>query len=466
MNRRISLGAAIAFMLIVAAATFSATMILAQNSFNKKSADLEQRREMYLKFSELDRVVRGNYGGTINETTLMDSVARGYIRGIDDKYSVYLSAEEYKRITQNKEGEDVGIGAVLEISPEGYLLVTEVYPDSPAQVAEITAGDLIVKIDDVDLTADNVEHYYTAIQGAAGTKVALVVRKGTEDVIIPELTRRVVAVPSVSSRIIPDIGVGYIRIKQFNDNTSDQFNREFNKMIEAGATSLIFDVRDNKGSSMTAAVRILDKLVPEGVIYALTYRDGTTEVAASSDANEINLPMAVLTNGTTASAAELFAADLRDFGKASIIGQNTLGKGVRQNRIRLSDGSAVDLTVATINPVSGTSFNGTGIKPEYEVQPTEGDWTKMDETTDAQLKKAIEVVLAIKKAGETVQAEASSAASGQDEQSSQPEPQPSSVPESSSSTVPESSEESSEESESSEEESQAEDNGDNEESSE
>lgn len=429
MNRRVSLGAAIAFMLIVAAATFSATMIFAQNSFNQKSADLEQRREMYAKFSELDRVVRGNYGGTINETALMDSVAQGYIKGIGDKYGAYLSAEEIKRLNQNKEGEDVGIGAVLEISPEGYLLVTEVYPDSPAQVAEIAAGDLIVKIDDTDLTPENVEYYFTAIQGAAGTKVSLVVRKGTEDVIIPDLTRRVVAVPSVYSRLIPETGVGYILIKQFNDNTADQFNREFNKMIDAGATSLIFDVRDNKGSSLIPAIRILDKLVPEGVIYSLTYRDGTTEAMTMSDANEINLPMTVLTNGGTASSAELFAADLHGFGKASIVGQSTAGKGVRLNRIKLSDGSAIDLSVALITPASGTSFNETGLKPDYDVQPVEGDWTKLDETTDPQLKKAIEVVLAIKKAGETVQAEASSSSTVQEESSPQPESQPQPEPE-------------------------------------
>lgn len=447
MNRKVSLGAAIAFMFVVSAMVFSATMIFAQNNFNQKSADLEQRREMYAKFSELDRAVRGNYSRTINETVLMDSVAQGYIKGIGDRYGAYLSAEEVKRLAQNKEGEDVGIGAVLEISPEGYLLVTEVYPDSPAQVAEITAGDLIVKIDDTDLTPDNVEYFFNAIQGAAGTKVSLVVRKGAEDVIVPDLTRRVVAVPSVYSRLIAETSAGYISIRQFNENTADQFNREFNKMIDAGATCLIFDVRDNKGGWMNSAVRILDKLVPEGVIYSLTYRDGTTEVGATSDANEIALPMVVIANGGTASAAELFAADLRDFGKASIIGQTTFGKGVMLDRIRLSDGSVVDLTVALFNPASGVNFDGTGIKPDYEVQPVDADWTKLDETLDPQLKKALEVVLAMEKAEATVQAEASSSAPGQSQpepQSSAPEPQPQPEPSSSTPEPPPPSSESSE----------------------
>lgn len=462
MNRRISLGAAIAFAIIVAAATFSMTMIFAQDNFNKKSADLDRSRTTYAKFSDVDRTVRENYSGVINETLLMDSVAQGYIKGLGDKYAAYISAEEYKKLMQTKEGEDVGIGAVLESAPGGYLLVTEVYPDSPAQVAGIEVEDLIVKIDDTNLTPEIAEQAQSLIQGEAGTKLSLVVRKGSEDITITDLTRRIVAVPSVYSRMIADTGVGYIAIRQFNDNTSDQFNREFNKVVEAGANCLIFDVRDNKGSSLNSAVRIIDKLVPEGVIYSATYKDGTTEVRETSSSNEITLPMVVLTNAATSSAAELFAQDLKDFGKASTVGTTTMGKGVILQRIPLSDGSAIELTVATLNPNSGTTFDGVGIKADYEVQG-DGDWTIQDETTDPQLKKALEVALATRKAEATIQNEAStpstpeSSASEPVPPASQAEPPAQQTPESSedegssaeSSEGEESSEESSEGGESS-----------------
>jgi len=363
MNKKISLGAALAFMLIVAAATFSSTWIYAQTAFNERSTDLERRREMYAKFTEVDTVVRENYSGIINETLLMDSVAWGYIKGIGDRYGAYISAEEYRRLTRSKEGEDVGIGAVLEVSADGYLLVAEVYPDSPAQVAGIVEGDLIIKINDVGITHDNAEMFLSSIQGEAGTRLSLLIRRGTEETLIPELTRRVVAVPSVYSRIIPETNVGYIMIKQFNDNTPDQFSRELRRVIDAGADCLIFDVRDNRGASMSAAVRIIDNLVPEGPIYSATYRDGTTEVKEYSDAHEINMPMVVIINGGTSSSAELFAQNLKDFGKGSIVGQTSAGVGVIQNRIRLSDGSAIDLTTGLITSAAGVNFDGTGVNP-------------------------------------------------------------------------------------------------------
>lgn len=425
MNRKIPLGASIAFMLIVAAATFSATMTFAQSYFNQKATDLERSREMYLKFTEVDSTVRENYSGTINEEQLMDSVARGYIAGLGDKYASYLSAEEYKRLLQSREGEDVGIGVVAEISADGYLSVLEVYPDSPAQLAGIVAGDDIIKIGEVNLSSENVGQAAGMLQGEAGTKISLIVRKdGTEDVSIPDLTRRAIAVPSVYARMIPDTKVGYMLIKQFNNHTADQFNRELNKLVEAGAVCLVFDVRDNKGVSITPSVRVLDKLVPAGTVYSLGYKDGTVEESAVSDANEINLPMVVLVNGGTSSAAELFAQNLKDFGKASIVGQTTAGKGVMLNRLKLSDGSAVELTVATLLPRSGVTFDGVGVKPDYDILP-EGDWTEQDELSDPQLKKAIELALAMRKVEAQVQAESSASSEASVPQST-PDPTPSS----------------------------------------
>ena len=425
MNKKISLGAALAFMLIVAAATFSSTWIYAQTAFNERSTDLERRREIYAKFTEVDTTVRENYSGTINETQLMDSVAWGYIKGVGDRYGAYISAEEYKRLTRSKEGEDVGIGAVLEVSADGYLSVVEVYPDSPAQVAGIVEGDLIVKINDVNITPENAEMFLSSIQGEAGTKLSLVVRKGSEETLIPELTRRIVAVPSVYSRIIPETSVGYIMIRQFNDNTPDQFSRELRRMIDAGADCLIFDVRDNKGASLSAAVRIIDNLVPEGPVYSAIYRDGTTEVKEYSDAHEIAMPMVVIINGNTSSSAELFAQNLKDFGKGSIVGQTSMGRGAIQNRIRLSDGSAIDLTTALITSAAGVNFDGAGVKPDYDVPlPAGTDWLALDEATDAQLIKALEVVLAMRRVEETTAAEAEAEAVPEPVPVPEPQPQP------------------------------------------
>jgi carboxyl-terminal processing protease len=390
MNKRISLGAAIAFAFIVAAATFSMTVIYSLRSFNERVNNLKEREVMYEKFTEIDRVVRDNYIGAIKETQLMDSVAQGYIAGAGDTYARYISAEEYAKLTTQSEEENVGIGAVVEVSPDGYLSVLEVYDDSPALTAGMQVGDLIVKIDDTDLTMENVEAQRSAIYGHQGTKIALLVRRGGEEFLL-DMTRRVVVAPSVYAHMITDTEIGYIQIKEFNSGTSDQFNRELDRVIAAGAKSLIFDLRDNKGGVMRQATRILDRLVPAGVIYTAQRKDGTVE-EVRSDGNAIDLPMAVLTNSGTASAAELFAQVLKDYNKARTVGTVTAGKGVMQDIIKLSDGSAIELTVAYYNPPVSPNFNGIGVTPDFDVA-LDGDWTMLDEETDAQLKKAIEVAV-------------------------------------------------------------------------
>jgi carboxyl-terminal processing protease len=212
-----------------------------------------------------------------------------------------------------------------------------------------------------------------------------------------------VAIPSVYSRVIAAENVGYISIRQFNANTPDQFARELRRVLAEGVDSLIFDVRDNPGTSYEAAARILDRLVPEGALYSATYSDGTVNVVGISDANETPLPMTALVNAGTLEAAELFAQDLKDFGKAGIVGSATGGKGVLLDRLKLSDGSAIDLTVAEINTASGYTYNGVGVKPDFDVPMTD-PWTSLDENTDAQLKKAIEVVVAQFRASQTAQA--------------------------------------------------------------
>lgn len=351
MNKRVSLGAALAALLMVAAVTFSMTWIYARNTFNQRVTDLTEREQMFEKFAEINKHVRNNFYGSINNTLLMDNVARGYMEGIDDKYSTYITAEEYKKRTQSEE-EYVGIGAVIEQAPDDfYLVVTEVYPDSPAQVAGIEAGDLIVKIDDTDLTRENSRQMLESIVGPQGSRITMVTRRGSEERPLVEMTRRAITIPTVEAHMMEQASpdeplVGYIRIMEFGERTYDQFNRELQRLMDAGAQSLIFDVRDNSGGVMRSATRILDKLLPDGVLLSALHKDGTVEVQATSDANAINLPMTVLVNGGSESAAELFAQVIRDYEKGHIVGAVTAGKGVMQSTIRLSDGSAIELTVA------------------------------------------------------------------------------------------------------------------------
>ncbi|MDD2956103.1 MAG: S41 family peptidase [Oscillospiraceae bacterium] len=413
MGKKVSLGATVALMLMAAAIAVTTTFIYSQSQFNGKMVNLTEREAMYSKLSELDRIARNNYIGEVDEENLNDYIARGYIAGLGDKYARYFDAESYKVYTQELEGRVVGIGVEAKLDPSGYILIDTVYDDSPAAINGLLPGDLIVKVDEIDVNADTYNQAVEGIRGEEGTRVTLTVRRDNEDTEIP-VTRRKVNIPTVFSRLI-DGNVAYIRISEFSDSTAEQFSRQVDDLIASGAQALIFDVRNNGGGTLTSVSAMLDKLLPRGTIVSATYKSGKTEVLATSDAGEILLPMAVLTNSKTASAAELFTQALKDYEKAKSVGSTTFGKGSMQEVKKLNDGSAVNLTVATYFPPSGVSYDGVGIKPDYEVQilaELENNLENLNENTDPQLKKALEVVLT------AVRAESNSSGASEEESSS------------------------------------------------
>lgn len=421
MSKKVSLGATLTLMAMVAAVTVSVTVMYYQNVFNGKMVNLTEREAMYSKLSELDRIARNSYIGEVDEANLTDYLARGYVAGLGDRYARYFDAESYKDYMQELEGRVVGIGIEAGMDPSGYIVVQTVYADSPASINGIQAGDLIVKVDDIDVNAETSQQAADAVRGEEGTRVTLVIRRDNEDTEIP-ITRRKVDIPTVFSRVVEG-NVGYVRISEFSDSTASQFDKQVDALISQGVTALIFDVRNNGGGTLTSVTDMLDKLLPQGTIVSATYKNGKTEVLATSDAAEVSLPMAVLTNGKTASAAELFTQALKDYGKAKSVGSLTYGKGSMQEVKKLNDGSAVNLTVATYYPPSGESYDGIGIKPDYEVQilaELENNLTDLDENTDPQLKKALEVVLAGVRAENTpVEGELSSSGGAENASSGQ-----------------------------------------------
>ena len=195
MNKKISLGAALALMFVITAVTFSITMIFSRQMFSATVTNVSQREAMYDKLAEIDSYVRKNYYGTIDETTLNDYLSLGYIAGISDRYATYYSAEDYAAKQQEDAGKLVGIGIRATKNESGFIQVTEVYRDSPAAEVGIKSGDMIVKVNDVDVTADTYEKAISEIGGKAGTKVNLTVRSDNKDREISEITRRVVATP-------------------------------------------------------------------------------------------------------------------------------------------------------------------------------------------------------------------------------------------------------------------------------
>lgn len=393
MNKKISLGTAIALMFVVAAVTFSATVLYASDKFNQTVSNITEREAMYDKIAEIDTYVRNNFIGDIDEETLLDRIAAGYMDGIEDTYGEYYTVEEYERITSNNEGKIVGIGITASRTENGYILVEEVYPDSPAAAAQIVAGELIVKVNDIDLSPETYEEGIAEIAGQAGTTLSLVVRNGNEDREITEITRRKVQKPTVYSTSFDS--VGYVRLTEFNGSTYDQFKTAVETLLNNGATSLIFDVRDNGGGTLDAVVKVLDMLLPEGDIATSIDKDGIVEVIGVSDPSCVTVPMAVLTNSRTASAAELFTQALRDYGVAKSVGETTYGKGTMQVYHKLKDGSAIKVTTNKYNPPVSPNYDGIGLVPDYEVVLETGDILGVDAISpemDVQLATAVEYV--------------------------------------------------------------------------
>lgn len=414
MNKKISLGAAIFLMLIFMAATVSMTMIYSQRNFNKKVRDLKDRESRYSKIAEIDNYVQNRYIGTIVAEDLTDAAAAGFLAGIGDPYAKYYDKTSYDLLLADYSGNSVQIGVVTEKNESGYIKVTQVYPDSPAQAAGIQQDDLIVKINDTDISSENYSDAVEMLKGEPGTKMTIVVRRGVEESTL-ELTRRFVETPSVSTDML-DHHIGFVKFKEFNDTTPDQFNKRVNKLIDDGAQALIFDVRGVNAGVLRSVAQVLDKLLPEGVIVSSTDKDGNTTVLETSDATEVALPMAVLMNEKTSGEAELFAQAIKDYEKGKLVGSKTAGKGTAQTIIPLTDGSAIKITTARYNPPVSLSYDGVGVKPDFEVKMSEDQLEHAvgDPEFDVQLKKAVEVVTAGIK-----QAESSSSQASSEESSSQ-----------------------------------------------
>lgn len=383
MNKKITLGLALSLIAVSIAVTFILTSFFSLQSFNKKVVDVNEKGKKYSALQTLDNFVRENYYGDINEETLEDGILKGYVSGLDDKYSRYLTEEEYLTELNDNSGSLVGLGLTLTEDASGYVRISEILSNSPAAESGLEADDIIIRVDGIDVKDMGFEESLNALKGTEGSSVSLTVRRNGSDKDY-SFTRRAIQVTTVEAEMLGNM-VGYIRITGFKENTPEQFIGALERMTVNGAESLVFDLRDNTGGLVSALSDCLDPLLPEGVVATAEYSDGHSETLIYSDESELNMPMAVIVNDNTASSAELFAASLHDFGKAVLVGGQTYGKGVMQVTTEFDDGSAVVLTVARYQTVYSPCYDGIGLTPDY---PVEND----DPTIDAQFNKAVELV--------------------------------------------------------------------------
>lgn len=395
MGKKITLGTAITLIIIAVAITVSLTMVLALRNFNEKVSGITERENMFAKFTEIDNYVRQNRSD-IDEETLMDGVAKGYLSGINDPYALYMSAETYSAYVAASSQTVAGVGITASMDSDGYMLVGKVYDGSTAASAGILPGDLIIKVDDINLSADTYAEAEALLIGEAGTKVTLKVRRDGEDTEM-EITRRVLTPTNVTA--VPFDNYYYIRVDDFTESTPDQFSKAVEKAISAGAQYLVFDVRSVNSGLISSAATVLDRLVGSGDMLYVEYNDGSKETLYTSNSRETDIPMVVLVNESTAGAAEFFAAGLRDFGKAKIVGMQTAGVGSLQKIYKLDDGSAIQLTIGKYYLAnSDTAWESFGVVPDHMVSldytPDFSNLSAIDPGFDAQFAKAIEVASA------------------------------------------------------------------------
>ncbi|MBQ2264360.1 MAG: S41 family peptidase [Oscillospiraceae bacterium] len=392
MNKQISLGLAISIAALAAAVTFIVTSFFSLRSFNEKVQAVKEKAEKYERLEVIDSYVRSNYYTELDEESLVNGMLKGYMSGLNDPYSNYMTPEEYQSLQEKESGRTVGIGVTVTMNEEGYIHIIEVQKGSPAEKAGLLKDDLVVAVNEQDVLEIGFDEAVTQVKGEEGTRAVLTIRREGKADRIYRITRETFDLITVDSKLLSG-EIGYISISAFRENTPQQFHEAMETLTANGAKALIFDVRNNGGGLLNSLEEIVDPLLPEGEIATATYQDGTTETALYSDAQETDIPMAVLINGNSASAAELFAASLRDFKDAQLVGATSFGKGIMQVTTALEDGGGLTLTVATYQTTRSDCYHGVGLEPDVPVEAApETEITAIDPDTDPQLAKAIEVL--------------------------------------------------------------------------
>ena len=349
--------------------------------------DIYVHSGLYSKLSGIQGVLDSKFLYPYDEEKAADIAALGITASLEDPYTIYYDKKQFSDYKNLSKGDFIGIGVTVVWDKEkDEILVTSVMENSPGEKAGIIAGDVIVAVDGIAYSGSQMTEAVNKIKGAENTTVQLTIKRGTKNSDLT-LTRERIHEDTVSCSMKDD-KIGYIRISAFNDtmsqkdpSTDKEFEKAIDELTEKGMKKLIIDLRDNGGGDLQVVSNIIDSIVPEGIIMYYEDRFGNrTEM--KSDKEEMTLPIVVLVNGNSASASELMTGALKDYKKATVIGEKTYGKGVMQNVIGFSDGSGMTVTVAKYYTPLGTCVESTGITPDITV-------TNSGEA-DTQLKTAID----------------------------------------------------------------------------
>ncbi|MFR5191244.1 MAG: S41 family peptidase [Lachnospiraceae bacterium] len=342
------------------------------------------------KLGVLENTIKQYFWQDVDESTLEEGVYKGLLESLDDPYSVYYTHDELVQLQQQTEGIYYGIGAYISQDNEmGYVRVSKIIKNTPAEASGLQQDDYIYKVDGEDMQGKDSSYVVSKIKGEAGTKVTItVVREGATDPIDIEVERQKIESPTVEYQML-DNDMAYIQITEFDLVTTDQFEQAYKQAQADGMKGLILDLRSNPGGNLSTVCDIARMILPKGLIVYTEDKYGKREEYTCDGANQIKVPLVVLTNGYSASASEILAGAVKDYGIGTLVGTTTYGKGIVQKVINLSDGSAVKLTVSNYFTPNGNNIHKIGIEPDVEV---EFDAEQYKNGVDNQLEKAKEVL--------------------------------------------------------------------------
>lgn len=334
------------------------------------------------------------YLGEVDENKLIEGAIKGYIEGLDDPYTEYVSSEDMKDYTDSLMGNFIGIGIyMVKDEDSGRIQVLSPIKESPAEKVGILPGDLIIKVDDVEYTADDMTKAANIIKGEEGSKVKLEILR--EDKTLDfEITREKITTNPIITEVL-DNNIGYIEVTSFDEDTAVHFKEKFEELQKQNIKSLIIDLRNNGGGIVDEATKIADYIVEKGSdLLITTDKNGKEEITKAQEDPIINMPIVILVNENTASASEILSGALKDLGKATLVGTTTYGKGVIQQFLSLTDGSGLKITTEEYFTPNRTKINKVGIEPNEVVELPKEVENKflVEKDQDTQLKKAIELL--------------------------------------------------------------------------
>ena len=350
--------------------------------------------ETVQKLNYLESLIDEEYLDEKDEDSLREGLYAGLMSGLNDPYSVYYTAEQYKELNTSNEGSYVGIGAVLQKDEDGGAQIVQLYEGGSGEQAGLKKGDVLKAIDGEDVTEKETADIAAMIKESDKDSVTLTVQRAEQkETLDIKVEIRDVEIQTVSHEMLDD-ETGYIRISEFSEVTSNQYKKAFEDLQDKGIKKLVVDLRNNPGGLLNAVCDVLRQILPEGLIVYTEDKNGKKEEEKCDGKNELNMPLAVLVNGSSASASEIFAGAVKDYGIGTIVGTTTYGKGVVQTIQPLTDGSAVKITIAKYFTPKGNDINKKGITPDVEAELSEGsaDWTELTHEEDTQLQAALKEI--------------------------------------------------------------------------